>query len=80
CTHESVSMHICDTCNQKVTDCYSEDGDLFCDECLEEIECQHEGTMDAHVCTQCYAYLSNCDDKDGDGECDLSEYFPHSVQ
>ena len=80
CTHESVSMHICDTCNQKVTDCYSEDGDLFCDECWEEIECHHEGTMDAHVCTQCYAYLSNCNDEDGDGECDLSEYFPHSVQ
>ena len=80
CTHESVSMHICDTCNQKVTDCYSEDGDLFCDECWEEIECHHEGTMDAHVCTQCYAYLSDCYDEDGDGECDLSEYFPHSVQ
>ena len=59
---------------------YDGDGDLWCDECYEMLECHHEGMEAEHVCYYCYAYLSPCADDDGDGECDLSVYFPHSVQ
>ena len=42
CTHESVFMHICEICCQKVTDCYDGDGDLWCDDCWEMVECQQK--------------------------------------
>ena len=78
CDHETVSYHMCETCYQKVTECYDDDNDRFCDDCGEMVECKHEGMEDEHVCLICYDYLSDCVDADEDGECDLSGYFPHS--
>ena len=78
--HEiNYDTHRCDICNM-ILPCYSEYGNPYCDICGEQIECHHEGTMDAHVCTQCYAYISSCFDEDGDGWCDLSEHSPHQVR
>ena len=78
CEHESTSEHYCDTCHQKVSDCYDYDGDLWCDECYMMLECHHEGMEEEHICIYCYEYLSDCKDEDGNGFCDLSDIFPHS--
>ena len=83
CRHSNSTsiQHYCETCYEKVSECYDDDHDGWCDECWMEVEfeCLHEGMEGEHVCYYCYAYLGDCVDEDGDGQCDLSEMFPHFI-
>ena len=65
---ENPADHICDVCNNRISECVDNDGDGKCDICDEVTEC-----VDAdkdHYCDNCDKKLSCCCDKNRDHKCD----------
>ena len=65
---ENPADHICDVCNNRISECVDNNGDGKCDTCSEVTEC-----VDAdkdHYCDNCDKKLSCCYDMNKDHKCD----------
>lgn len=61
--------HLCDNCNEKISECADANNDHNCDTCGAKLS-EHSDENSDHNCDVCGSKVSDHVDEDGDGNCD----------